>query len=134
MLSRSFEVTAGEARTVAVLGTADQPRLALLTDDLTPPRQGTARVRLLSASEAAGTVDVRAVGGPVIAEDAVLGQVTPYVTVPAGTWNLQLTSDSTSATRQRVPLASGSVYTVAVLDDGVAVLGDESTRAARASR
>lgn len=116
LLSRSFEVTSSEARTIAVVGAADAPRLALLSDDLTPPEPGTARVRLLSAFEGAESVTVQAVDGPTIAEDAVLGQATPYATVPAGSWTLQLESPSAGATLQQVPVASGSVYTVVALD------------------
>jgi len=117
MLSRSFRVTAGQARTVAVVGTVDQPRLVLLSDDLTPPAAGTARVRVLSASQAAGSVTVKAVDGPTIATDAVLGQATGYVTVPAGSWDLRLSSSGTES-EQQVPIASGSVYTVVALDSG----------------
>lgn len=132
LLSRSFEITANDARTVAVLGTASEPRLALLTDDLTPPKAGTARVRLLSASEAADPVTVTAVGGPTIAEDAVLGQATDYATVPAGSWTLQLQGASTDSTVQDVPVMSGSVYTVVVLDSGQTIKAEVVTDAAGA--
>lgn len=116
LLSRSFEVSSSEARTIAVVGTADAPRLAVLSDDLTPPEPGTARVRLLSAFEGAESVTVEAVDGPTIAEDAVLGQATDYATVPAGSWTLQLESSTAGATLQQVPVSSGSVYTVVALD------------------
>ena len=116
VLSRSFEVAANDARTVAVVGTASAPRLALLSDDLTPPQAGTARVRLLSAA-GADPVTVTAVDGPTIASDAVLGQATDYATVPAGSWTLQLTAATANATLQDVAVTSGSIYTVVVLDD-----------------
>jgi len=118
VLSRSFEIEANDARTIAVLGTAAAPRLALLTDDLTPPAAGTARVRVLSAAESADPVTVSALDGPTIAQDAVLGQATDYATVPAGSWTLQLRAPSASTTLQDVPIASGSVYTVVVVDEG----------------
>lgn len=118
LLSRSVDLSVGGARTVAVLGTVGAPRLVLLDDELTPPTAGTARVRLLSASPAADAVTVQAVGGPTIAEAAVLGQATSYATVPAGSWTLELRSTRASATAQDVPVASGSVYTIVVLDDG----------------
>lgn len=118
VLSRSFEITANDARTIAVLGTATAPRLALLADDLTPPAAGTARVRVLSAAESADPVTVSAVDGPTIAQDAVLGQATDYATVPAGSWTLQLGASSVSTSLRDVPIASGSVYTIVVLDEG----------------
>lgn len=116
LLSRSFEISAGDSRSLAVLGTAEEPRLALLSDDLTPPAPGTARVRLLSASEQANPLTVKAVDGPTVAEGAVLGQATQYATVPAGSWTLRLQSESASASIQDVAIASGSVYTVVALD------------------
>lgn len=123
LLSRSFEVGAGEARTVAVVGTLESPRLVLLDDDLTTPEPGTARVRLLSASEGAGSVTVQAVDGPTIAEDAVLGQATPYVTVPEGAWTLELEGSDSGATSAEVPVSAGSVYTVVVTDTGDGAVG-----------
>ena len=116
VLSSTFQVTAGQARTVAVLGTSDAPRLTLLDDDLTPPQPGAARVRVLSASEQMGSIAVRAIRGPVLAEGAVLGQATDYVSVPAGAWELSLTDGSAEPVRQQVDVASGSVYTLVVLD------------------
>lgn len=118
LLSRSFRVSANDARTIAVLGTSASPRLALLSDDLTPPESGTARVRVLSAAEAADPVTVTAVDGPTIAQDAVLGQATDYATVPAGSWTLQLRAAATQTSLHDVPVTSGSVYTVVVLDAG----------------
>jgi len=116
LLSSSFDVTAGEARTVAVVGTADAPRLTLLDDDLTPPQADTARVRLLSATDSTDAVTVRALMGPTVADGAVLGQATPYKTVPAGPWTLALMGADVPESKQAVDIASGSVYTVVVVD------------------
>ena len=116
-LSRSFTATSGKAQTIAVIGTASAPRLAILTDDLTPPAAGSARVRVLSASSLAPMVNVMAVGGPTIATDAVLGTTTGYATVPDGAWTLNLSGSSMSS-KQTVTLASGSVYTAVALDSG----------------
>lgn len=118
MLSRSFTVGAGTASTVAVLGAASAPRLAVLTDDLTPPAAGTARVRVLSASANASALTVQAVGGPQITKGAVLGQTTAYTTVPQGRWTLALTGTNGPSSSQTVTLASGSVYTAVALDTG----------------
>ncbi|MEO9152645.1 MAG: DUF4397 domain-containing protein [Lapillicoccus sp.] len=116
-LSRSFTATAGKAQTIAVIGTAASPRLAVLSDDLTPPPAGSARVRVLSASSLAPSIDVMAVGGPTLATDAVLGTTTGYTTVPDGAWTLNLSGASMSS-KQTVTLASGSVYTAVALDSG----------------
>lgn len=118
VLSRSLTVRPGKANTVAILGTRSQPRLAILADDLTPPRQGTARVRVLSGSALAPAVSVMAVNGPIIASGVVLGQVTQYATVPQGPWTLNLSTAPGMTAAQTVDLASGSVYTVVALDAG----------------
>ncbi len=115
MLSRSFEIKAGAANTIAVLGTSAAPRLAVLDDELTPPKAGTATVRLLSATSEAPSLTVTVAGGPTIAADAVLGQVTDYSTVPEGTWRLDLTGSATPS-QQTVTLGSGKVYTAVALD------------------
>lgn len=117
MLSRSFTVTASTAHTIAVVGAPSSPRLAVLDDDLTPPAAGSARVRLLAASALGQDLTVQAVGGPTLASGAVLGQVTPYVTVPQGNWNLQITAGPTTGS-QEVSLAGGNVYTAVALDSG----------------
>lgn len=115
MLSRSFDVRSGAASTIAVLGTAAAPRLAVLDDQLTPPKAGSATVRLLSATSKAASLSVSTVGGPIIASDAVLGQVTPYTTVPEGTWKLDLVGADVPS-QQTVVLGSGKVYTAVALD------------------
>ncbi|WP_295695023.1 DUF4397 domain-containing protein [Lapillicoccus sp.] len=117
-LSRSFTAASGKAQTIAVIGTASAPRLAILSDDLTPPAAGSARVRVLSASSLAPMVNVMAVNGPTIATDAVLGTTTGYTTVPDGAWTLNLSGSSMSS-KQTVTLASGSVYTAVALDSGL---------------
>ncbi|MEO8829886.1 DUF4397 domain-containing protein [Lapillicoccus sp.] len=118
MLQRAFTVVAGKATTLAVLGTVDAPRLVALDDDLTPPAANTARVRVLPAASHAQTVSVDAMNGPTITTGAVLGQATSYATVPAGSWTLNLTYNSGLSAQQSVGLASGSVYTVVILDSG----------------
>ncbi len=120
MLRRTLELTAGKAGTVALLGTKSAPRLATLTDDLTPPAAGTARVRVLSGSTEASALSIRAVGGPRIASDVVLGQTTAYATVPQGSWTLALDAKG-SDVEQAAKLSSGGVYTAVVLD------GDETS-------
>lgn len=117
VLSGNVVARPGEAVTLAAVGTVDAPRLATLQDDLSPPTPGTARLRLLPASGTAPSVSVAAVGGPVIAQDAVFGQVTPYTEVPAGPWTLSLTrAGSGDATTTEVVVEAGSVYTVLVTD------------------
>lgn len=122
MLERAFTVVAGKATTLAVLGTAADPRLVVLDDDLTPPAADTARVRVLPAASHAQTLSVMAVNGPTLTSGAILGQATAYASVPAGSWTLNLAGTNGVKAQQTIDLASGSVYTAVVLDssaDGV---------------
>jgi Domain of unknown function (DUF4397) len=117
LLQRAFSVVSGKATTLAVVGTASDPRFVVLDDDLTPPASNTARVRVLPAASHATNLSVSAEGGPTLTSGAVLGQATDYSSVPAGGWTLQLTSTTGPSATQRVDLASGSVYTAVVLDN-----------------
>lgn len=120
LLSLTFDLEPGQAYTVAGLGTKDEPRLERLVDDLTPPGDGTASVRLLPASLAAPSVDVRAEDGPVLAAGAALGTPTGYTSAPAGPWTITASgagADASAATGESdVVLDSNSVYTLLVLD------------------
>ncbi len=116
LLQRAFTVVAGKATTLAVVGTADSPRLVVLDDDLTLPAASSARVRILPAASSAQTVSVVAQNGPTLTTDAILGQATGYASVPAGSWTLDLTSGGGPTAEQTVDLMSGSVYTAIVLD------------------
>ncbi len=121
VLSTTLQADPGQAYTVAALGTAQDARLAPLQDDLTPPAQGQARVRVLSAASSAPSVDVSAVDGPVVARAAAFGGSTTYADVPAGRWTLQAapasgSGSSAAAATTAVDLAAGSTYTLAVTD------------------
>jgi len=115
LLSLTVDLAAGQAYTVAGLGTKAQPRLERLVDDLTPPGDGSASIRLLPASAAAPILDVRAEGGPVLAEGAGTGEPTRYATAPSGSWTLSASGNGLSGSTDLV-LDSGSVYTLLVLD------------------
>lgn len=117
VLTGTVDVTAGQAYTVAGLGTKEEPTVATLTDDLTPPEAGAARVRVLPAAQSAPAVDIQAQGGPAVADGAAFGRATGYSTVPAGSWTLSTTAASGgAATTSQLDLASGGVYTLLVLD------------------
>lgn len=120
LISGTLKAGAGQAFTVAGLGTKSAPRVEALPDDLTPPAAGKTRVRLLPAAAAAKTVTVTAMGGPAVAQDAAFGRATGYAAVPAGPWTLKATSSggSPAPATSKVDLAGGSVYTLLVLDSG----------------
>ncbi len=116
MLSRSLTIAGGKAYTLAVLGTSKAPRLATLSDDLTPPAAGKASVRVLPAASQAPQVTIKAEGGPTIVDNAVLGQASAYAAVPAGTWHLTADTSTGMQVQNSIKVASGSVYTLVLLD------------------
>ena len=115
LLSLTVDLEAGQAYTVAGLGTKTEPRLERLVDDLTPPDAGSANVRLLPASAVAPVIDVRAEGGPVLARAAGLGRPTGYTAAPSGRWTVIASGNGASGSTDLV-LDGGSVYTLLVLD------------------
>lgn len=122
VLTGTFEAKAGRAVTLAALGgTKKDPRIATITDQLTPPVSGSAKVRLLPALPDATSMTVSAQGGPTIAKNAGYGTPTGYRTVPAGSWTLRVTTKGGSSgdpVTASVDVASGGIYTVFVLGDG----------------
>ncbi|GAA3597666.1 hypothetical protein GCM10022223_11050 [Kineosporia mesophila] len=116
MLSRSLTVAGDQAYTLAVLGTSKAPRLATLSDDLTPPAAGQARVRVLPAASQAPQATIKAQGGPTIVDNAVLGQASAYASVPAGTWRLTAGTSTGMQVDDTIKVAGGSVYTLVLLD------------------
>lgn len=121
-ITQAVNVEQGRAYTVAAVGTNDNLTGTVLDDDLTTPKAGSAKVRLLQASVSSPTTTVTAVGGPVLAQDATFGSSTGYATIKAGVWTLQVqAAGSSQPTDVKVTATPGSVNTIIVLDgkDGV---------------
>ncbi len=117
MLSRNVEVSDGGASTVIATGTGDDVRATVLQDDLTPPAEGQAKVRLISAATETAPVDASVVDGPTLARDLRTGAATGYADVAAQTWQIELaTTDGSERALSRVPVEAGGVYTLVALD------------------
>lgn len=115
-ISELITVEKDEPITLAVMGVNSALVTKVLQDDLTPPADGQARVRVLQASTVADSVDITTTTGDVIASDAAKGQVTGYATVEDGPWDLELTGASMTS-EASIDLSSGSVNTLLVLDN-----------------
>ncbi len=116
-LTMSAVLEAGSAYTVAGLGADDDVRSVLITDDLTPPARGGARVRFINADESAGAVDLTVSGGAPLVRDADFATVTDYAAVPSGPWTLDVvTKDAPDGAEMSVTLQAGSVNTLLLLD------------------
>lgn len=115
-LSQLINVKEGQPITLAVLGTNADLTAKVITDDLTPPADGQARVRVIQASTVADTVEIQTIMGETIAAGAKSGEVTGYATVEDGPWDLQLFADAQKS-QASIDLVSGSVNTLLVLDN-----------------
>ena len=117
VLTGTLEAMAGQAYTVTGLGDASAPRLTAVADDLTAPAAGQAKLRVLPAALPGATTDVTVVGGAPVAQGAAFSEPTAYVQRPAGPVSLRVSTGGRTATADAT-LASGSISTVLVLDDG----------------
>ncbi len=109
-------VTAGSASTVAVFGKNADLKTKVISDSLTLPRTGDARVRVVQASTAADPVTVTAAPSKTIVSDASSTTVSSYADVKAGSWKLTATSGTRTST-STVALKAGQIASVFVLDD-----------------
>ncbi|NHC44718.1 DUF4397 domain-containing protein [Motilibacter aurantiacus] len=118
VLSATATVSPGKAYTVAAVGLKADLTTKVLRDDLAAPAPGKGRVRLIQAATRADSVDVRAEGGPLLAQDTAFGTATGYATVPAGRWTLRVTPSGGTAKplTATVDVPAGRVASVLVLD------------------
>jgi hypothetical protein len=121
VLSTTVTVDAGAAFTVAGVGPFAQLGLEVLDDDLTPPAQGQARARVVNASQTLTPASVGLVGGESLSADLAFPELTDYVSLPGGATTLQVAGASGTPTDIPVDLASGSSYTVLLLDGDAGV-------------
>jgi hypothetical protein len=121
-VTASAELEEGAGYTFAAMGPNAELQKALLTDDLSPPPAGKAKVRLIQASSAAGEVDVAAVDGPVLAVDRPFASATDYAPVDAGSWTVQVTTADGTNLQRRLQLDAGTVNTLVVLENASGVV------------
>ena len=111
-----------------MLGPQAGASITLLTDDLTRPGPGNARMRVVQGAETAGPVTVtwngNAMTGPV-----AFATATGYVTAPAGRGTVGLAPANGAPFTLPVDLAAGGVYTVIVVQRGGGLGGQLQTDA-----
>lgn len=87
----------------------------VVQDDLTPPAAGKAHVRFLHLSPDAPTVDITLTDGTTVFDDVSFKQITDFLPLDAGTYNLQVrTSDGSTVVLDLsgISLTDGKIYTV----------------------
>jgi hypothetical protein len=115
VISATLDGADGRAYTVAGLGKFSDLSLKVLTDEISLPPAGQARMRVVNAAPAAGTLTVSR-GDTSLAEKAAFGQAGAYELVPAGQTVLKLTPEKSAGTELPVNLEAGGVYSVLVLE------------------
>jgi hypothetical protein len=116
VLTARIDVPAGEARTVALSGLFADLALETLSDDLSAPPTGSARVRVLSAAAAVESVDVGLDGGPVLATSLPFGGTGSAAVVPAGPGTVRVDGAPGEPAALPVTWAPGTISTLVVLD------------------
>ncbi len=117
VIDAELDLREGVYYTVAATGLLAQIRPQVYTDALAGffPRAGYARVRVVHASPDAPAVDVAVKGGPVLFARLPFPQASTYLSVPAGTYDLEVRAAGTSTVALALPgvtLESGKMYTV----------------------
>jgi Domain of unknown function (DUF4397) len=112
----SASLAEGGTYTFAAFGRSEELETDLLTDEMTAPAAGQARVRIIQAAGDSGPVDVSSSASPVFASGARLGSVGSYATVPAGALDITASADGVDDVSARLDLAEGTVTSVVVLD------------------
>jgi hypothetical protein len=114
--------------TIAAVGTAQSMEQMVLVDDTRAAPSGKARVRFVHVSPEVPPLDVFVGGGMSMFNDIAFKGVADYLTVDAGTYELQVRvtgTDSVVLTEPGITLADGEVYTIFALG----LLGGETALA-----
>jgi len=119
----TLNAMSGSAYTLAAVGRADQTGLSVLTDDLTPPAPGSAKVRVIGAAATAPTLDVRGPGGE-IALGLPYAGASGYRTVPPGPTTLTVGPPGGATVDLPISVAANQVASVVLLDRGGAIAAD----------
>ncbi|MGE5830749.1 MAG: DUF4397 domain-containing protein [Micromonosporaceae bacterium] len=117
-LTASVSVVGGKAYTVAGVGRNVDLGLRVLSDDLSRPPTGKAKVRIIQASGAVPLLDVALPDGTPIASTVAFATATAYQQVAPGNWALALRASGSPSVMNTVScsLEAGDVYSVIVLD------------------
>lgn len=132
VLTTQISAAAGEAYTVAGVGRYAGLGLKVLTDDISLPDEGQAKVRVIQASLGVPVLGLDMPDGSPIAQNVAFATTTDYQLVTPGDWNLVLKpSDGRPSTEVKAELGDGNVYSLLVLDAGKGLKTELKTDATR---
>jgi hypothetical protein len=115
VIDTPVDLVAGGAYTIGAVGLVSDGslRAQVYQDDLTPPAQGSSKLRVVHTSPDAGPVDVVPAGGASLVGGLQFPNASPYAQVPAGSYTVNVNAAGTNTTAISVPntvVASGGVY------------------------
>ena len=125
VISETLTLETGAAYTVAATGTLDEGDDAdfgatVITDDLSLPKFGEAKVRVYHFSPDAPAVDVLA-GESALISNLAFPEASEYLSVPAGTYDLAVTATGTTEPvvidLTGTELMAGKIYSVFATDE-----------------
>lgn len=127
VIEADVELADGAAYTIGAVGLVGDESLAaeVYEDDLSAPEEGNANLRVVHASPDAGPVDVVPEGGEALVSDLEFPDASPYASVPADTYTLNVNAAGTDEAAIQVPDAAvedGSIYSAFAV--GTAEAGD----------
>jgi len=116
VIDASPSLGANAAYTAIAAGFLANIEPLLATDETAAAATGQARLRVIHASPDAGPVDIL-VNGQVVLSNVAFGAISNYLSVPAGTYTVQVnaTGTSTTAITATVTLAAQSNYSAVAI-------------------
>jgi len=116
VIGATQSLTAPKAYSIFAVNLVSSLQLLPVSDDLTPPTAGNAKLRAIHLSPDAPNVDVW-VNGAKVLTNVAFKAASAYLQVPAGATNVQIAiTGTTNIVLQATPtLAAGSIYTAAAI-------------------
>lgn len=114
VISADVTLAADTDYTVAAVGRVAEIEPLVLVDDNSAPAAGEANLRFVHASPDAPAVDIYAEGAGVVVPNAAFKDFSGYLSLPAGTFNLEVRAAGTETVALDLPgitLDAGVVYT-----------------------
>lgn len=115
VIDASATVEAGKAYTIAATGPVASIQPTIIVDDLSAPASGQAKVRVYHFSPDAPAVDVKLADGTTLISNLAFPNASDYLTVPAGSYDIQVTPAGGSDVVINLPgtnLEAGKIYSV----------------------
>ncbi|MDP9363778.1 MAG: DUF4397 domain-containing protein [Chloroflexota bacterium] len=137
ILDAEVDLEAGQAYQIVAGGQGEELEAIVSEVNLTPLPENQARIRVVHASPDAGNVDVGIAEGPTVVEGIEAGNASPYATVDAGAYTLEVrpAGEDTVAVAVDAEVEAGVAYDAVALgraeDQTLRVLILPSTAAVR---